>query len=258
MPDRTEEQSTQMPENVTLKIVADYAEMSKAAAQIVADTINRNPKIAISVPTGGTPVGMFDQLVHMVDTGELSFCDTDIFCLDEYVGAKPSDANSLTGWLKKAFLDRIDIPADKVHMLPSTAEDLDRAAAQYEAEIEAKGGLELAVIGLGPNGHIAYNEPGSTRDSRTRVLTLTPGSIAQASGYFEGRSVRTEAMTVGVATILEARHIVLIVSGASKADMLYRTLREEPTPEVPASFLQLSENPVLVVADQAAAARLGS
>lgn len=247
-----------MSDLVTLTIVADYAEMSKAAARIVADTINRDPEIAISVPTGGTPVGMFDQLVNMVDAGELSFCDTDIFCLDEYVGAKPSDANSLTGWLKKAFLDRIDAPADKIHLLPSTAENLDAAAAQYETEIAAKGGLELAVIGLGPNGHIAYNEPGSTRDSRTRVLTLTPGSIAQATGYFEGRKVRNEAMTVGVATILEARQIVLIVSGASKADMLYRALRETPTPDVPASFLQTSLNPVLVIADRAAAARLGS
>ncbi len=132
------------------------------------------------------------------------------------------------------------------------------AAAEYEAAITAAGGLELAVIGLGPNGHIAYNEPGSAIDSRTHVLTLTPESIAQASGYFEGRAVRTEAMTVGIATILEARHIVLIVSGASKADILYRALRETPTPDVPASFLQHAKNPVLVIADEAAAARLNS
>jgi len=241
-----------------LQIVADYAEMSAAAAAIVAETVKRNPRIAISVPTGGTPVGMFDDLIARVESGDLSFAETDIFCLDEYVGATPEDGNSLTGWLKKAFLDHIDAPAGKIHMLPSTARDLTAAAAQYEAAISAAGGLELAVIGLGPNGHIAYNEPGSTLDSRTHVLTLTPESIAQASGYFEGRSVRTEAITVGVATILEARNIVVIVSGASKADILYRTLREKPTTDVPASFLQLAKNPVLVIADQASAARLGS
>jgi glucosamine-6-phosphate deaminase len=241
-----------------LQIVADYAEMSRAAAQTVAGTIERDPRIAISVPTGDTPVGMFDELATMVAAGTLSFAETDIFCLDEYVGASPSDANSLTGWLKNAFLDRIDVPASKIHMLPSTADDLEAAAASYEAEIASLGGLELAVIGLGPNGHIAYNEPGSPPDSRTRVISLTPESIAQASGYFHGRSVRTEAMTVGVATILEARHIVLMVSGASKADMLYRTLREAPTPDVPASFLQTAKNPVLVIADRASAARLSS
>jgi glucosamine-6-phosphate deaminase len=243
---------------ITLQIVADYTEMSRAAANVVAATIARNPRVAISVPTGGTPVGMFDDLIARVKSGSLSFAEIDLFCLDEYVGATPDDSNSLTGWLKKAFLDHIDIPAGKIHMLPSTADDLTAAAAQYEAEIAAAGGLELAVIGLGPNGHIAYNEPGSARDSRTHVLTLTPESIAQASGYFEGRAVRTEAITVGVATILEARNIVLIVSGASKADILYRTLRETPTSEVPASFLQLAKNPVLVIADKASAARLNS
>ena len=201
---------------------------------------------------------MFDDLIADVKAGRASFAETDIFCLDEYVGATPDDANSLTGWLKKAFLDHIDAPAGKIHMLPSTAEDLTAAAARYEAAITAAGGLELAVIGLGPNGHIAYNEPGSPGDSRTRVLTLPPESIAQASGYFEGRTVRTEAMTVGVGTILEAKRIVLIVSGASKADILHRALREEPTPDVPASFLQMAQNPVLVIADEAAAARLNS
>jgi len=241
---------------LNVKIVADYAEMSRAAADIVVETINRTPRIAISVPTGGTPVGMFDDLIADVKTGQVSFVETDIFCLDEYVDATPDDANSLTGWLKKAFLDHIDAPAARVHTLPSTAADLTAAAAHYEAAITAAGGLELAVIGLGPNGHIAYNEPGSASDSRTRVLTLTPESIAQASGYFDGRTVRTEAMTVGVATILEARRIVLIVSGVSKADILFRALREEPTPDVPASFLQLAHHPVLVIADRAAAARL--
>jgi glucosamine-6-phosphate deaminase len=243
---------------ITLQIVADYAEMSRAAANVVAETIARNPRVAISVPTGGTPVGMFDDLIARVKSDEVSFAETDIFCLDEYVGATPDDRNSLTGWLKKAFLDHIDIPAARIHMLPSTAGDLAAAAAHYEAEITAAGGLELAVLGLGPNGHIAYNEPGTSRDSRTHVLTLTPESIAQAAGYFDGRAVRNEAITVGVATILDARNIVLIVSGASKADMLHRTLRETPTSDVPASFLQFAKNPVLVIADEAAASRLDS
>ena len=241
-----------------LKIVADYAEMSAAAADIVARTVAERPGTAISVPTGGTPVGMFDLLAAAVVAGELSFANTDIFCLDEYVGAAPNDENSLTGWLKQAFLDRIDVPQNRIHTLPSTADDLEAAAAEYEGAITAAGGLELAVIGLGPNGHIAYNEPGSALESRTHVLDLTPESIAQASGYFAGRAVPTEAITVGIATILEARNIVLIVSGASKADILHRTLREAPTADVPASFLQRSTNPVLVIADLAAAARLDS
>jgi glucosamine-6-phosphate deaminase len=137
--------------------------------------------------------------------------------------------------------------------LPSTAADLTAAAAQYEADIAAAGGLELAVLGLGGNGHIAYNEPGSPGDSRTRVLDLTPESIEQARGYFEGRTVPTQAISAGVATLLEARNIVLLVSGASKAGIVRDAIYGPQTPQIPASFLQLAGSRVEVVIDEAAA-----
>jgi glucosamine-6-phosphate deaminase len=237
-------------------VVSDYAEMSRRAAEIVAATVTSKPGTAISVPTGSTPVGMFEELVEMVESGSLSFDGTQLFCLDEYVGVTADDPNSLTGWLYKAFLKGSRIPSANVHTLPSTAEDLERAAAQYEAEIVAAGGLELAVLGLGGNGHIAYNEPGSAGDSRTRVLDLTPESIEQARGYFEGREVPTKAISVGVGTLLEARNIVLIVSGAAKADVLYESLYGPQTPDVPASFLQRAFDRLTVIADAPAARRL--
>jgi len=237
-------------------IVPDYDAMSRAAADIVAQTVMAHPGAAISVPTGSTPVGMFEALIEKVTHGDLTFNHTQLFCLDEYVGVTADDPNSLTGWLYDNFLTASRIPADNIHTLPATAADLTAAAASYEADIANAGGLELAVLGLGGNGHIAYNEPGSPGDSRTRVLNLTEESINQARGYFEGQSVPTQAITVGVGTLLEARRIVLIVSGASKADVLHAALHGPQTPDVPASFLQRAPEKLTVITDEAAAARL--
>ncbi len=239
-----------------LVFVSDYDAMSREAADIVAKTVKAKPDAAISVPTGSTPVGMFDELITRVESGELDLSQIQLFCLDEYVGVTEDDPNSLTGWLYSAFLNRSRIPDANIHTLPSTAADLPAAAAEYEAAIVAAGGLELAVLGLGGNGHIAYNEPGSAGDSRTRVLELTHESIEQARGYFEGRDVPTKAISVGVGTLLEARNIVLIVSGESKAEILHQALHGTQTPDVPASFLQRAFDRLTVIADEAAAAKL--
>jgi glucosamine-6-phosphate deaminase len=239
-----------------LVIQPDYDRMSRAAAEIVAATVRGNPGAAISVPTGSTPVGMFQELAGMVERGELDFGQTHLFCLDEYVGVAPDEPNSLTGWLYEHFLTPARVPKGNIHTLPAIADDLAAAATRYEADIIAVGGLELAVLGLGGNGHIAYNEPGSPGDSRTRVVDLTPESLAQAAGYFEGRTVPTRAITVGIGTLLDARHIVLIVSGESKAEVLHASLRGPQTPELPASFLQRASDRLTVIADDAAAARL--
>lgn len=239
-----------------LIVVSDYDAMGRAAAEIVAGTVAARPAAAIAVPTGSTPVGMFRQLINRVERGSLSFANSQLFCLDEYVGVTADDPNSLTGWLYENFLTPARVPVANVHTLPATAADLASAAAAYEAEIDAAGGLELVVLGLGGNGHIAYNEPGSSADSRTRVLELTEESIEQARGYFAGRTVPTQAITVGIGTLLEARNIVLIVSGESKAAVLHRSLRGPQTPEVPASFLQRAADRLTVIADEAAAADL--
>jgi glucosamine-6-phosphate deaminase len=236
-----------------LVVVADTAAVGRAAADVVAATVGRAPEAAIAVPTGSTPLPMFEELIDRVRRGDLDLSRIQLFCLDEYVGVAPSEPNSLTGWLARVFLNPAGIPPEHVHTLPSTDPDLDGAPLRYEQALAAHGGLELAVLGLGGNGHIAYNEPGSPADSRTRVLTLTPESVAQAAGYFEGRTVPTQAMTVGVGTLLEAREIVLIVTGAAKAGVLRRTLDEPMTAEVPASWLRLAGDRVTVIADEAAA-----
>jgi glucosamine-6-phosphate deaminase len=233
-------------------VVPNYTAMSRRAAELVAETVNQTPGAAIAVPTGSTPLGMFDELIGMIKNKEVDLSETQIFCLDEYLGVTREDPNSLTGWLWKAFLGPACIPSRHVHAIDTTDPDPAAASARYEQALIALGGLELAVLGLGPNGHIAYNEPGSAADTRTRAVDLTPQSIAQASAYWENTvPIPSRAMTIGVGTLLDARRIALIVSGADKADMLRRALDEPMSADVPASWLRLAGDRYEVIADEA-------
>ncbi|MDP9365746.1 MAG: glucosamine-6-phosphate deaminase, partial [Chloroflexota bacterium] len=241
-----------------LTVVPDEGAMANLAADELAEVVARSPEAAITVPTGTTPLGMFDELVARVRRGEVDLSRLHVYCLDENLGVGPDDPNSLTGWLRRAFLEPAGIDPARVHALPATDSDPVAATSRYEAELAARGGLELAMLGLGPNGHVAYNEPGSAADSRTRVVELTPQSIEQASAYWEGAvPIPGRALTVGVGTLLEARRIVLIVSGEGKAEVLRRALQEPPSADLPASWLRLAGDRLRVIVDEAAASRLG-
>jgi glucosamine-6-phosphate deaminase len=240
-----------------LRVVESYDEMSREAAEIVQRTVEGTPGAAITVPTGQTPVGMYEELVRRVKEGVLDLDETHIFLLDEYLGQGRDDEASLTRWLYEVFLTPAGIPQDHIHEIPATAEDPTRAAEGYEAALADLGGLELAVVGLGPNGHVAFNEPGSPPESRTRVIDLTAQSREQSAEYWEGEaSIPSRAMTMGLGTILSARKIVLIVSGESKAEIVRRALEEPPALEVPASWLRTAGDRLEVILDTGAASAL--
>jgi glucosamine-6-phosphate deaminase len=244
-------------DRVNLDVVADANAMSAKAADFVAETIQRKPDATICLPTGSTPLGMFDALAERVGRGEIDFSHVELYCLDEYVGVDRHDPNSLTGWLWSAFVTRVGIDPRRVHVLPTTAENPAEAAAAFDRELVQRGGLDLAVLGLGPNGHIGYNEPGSACDSRTRVVELTPESVRQAATYWSGNlSVPDVAITLGVGTLLEAKCIVLIVSGEAKSAIFRRTLEDQPSAEVPATWLRLAGQRLHVVADREAVSDL--
>ena len=243
-------------ERWTLRVVPDAEAMGAAAADVVAEVVRDKPDAVISVPTGSTPLTMFDVLAARAARGEIDLSRIELFCLDEYLGVATDDPNSLTRWLFQALIDRAGIDPARVHALPSTATG-PAAAAEYERELETHGGLDLAVLGLGPNGHVAYNEPGAAVDSRTRVVDLTPESSAQASAYWHDTvPIPSQAMTMGVGTLLGARRMVLIVTGAAKADMLRRALEEPMSADVPASWLRRAGPRLEVIVDEAAASRL--
>jgi glucosamine-6-phosphate deaminase len=244
-------------EKWTLAVFRDAQAAGEAAADVVSAVIEGDPDAAITFPTGTTPLAMFDVLSARAARGEVDFSRIAVFCLDEYVGVTAADPNSLTRWLWDAFLSRIGISLDQLHTLPVTASDLVGAAAEYDKAIQSRGGLDLAVLGLGPNGHIGYNEPGSSADSRTRVITLTPESRDQASAYWDGMlQIPDRAMTMGVGTLLQAKQIVLLVTGEAKADMLRQTLADPMSPDVPASWLRIAGSRLTVIADEAAAREL--
>jgi glucosamine-6-phosphate deaminase len=240
-----------------LEIYRDAAAASEAVANRVAGTIQGKPDAAISLPTGSTPLILFDILAARAARGEIDFARVHLFCLDEYVGVASEDPMSLTRWLWEALLHRVGFSPDQVHPLPATNDDLVTAAAQFDQAIAARGGLDLAVLGLGPNGHIGYNEPGSSADSRTRVIALTPESRSQASAYWEGTlPIPDQALTMGVGTLLEAVQIVLLVTGEAKAEILRRTVEEPMSADVPASWLRLAGPRLAVITDEAAASQL--
>lgn len=237
-------------------IVEDYEAMSRRAADVVTETVRQNPTCAITVPTGSTPEGMYDVLVRRIRGGEVDFSNVTIFCLDDYLGQTPDDDASLTKLLKQHFLDPAGIPDTNVRYIPTMADDPHAAAEAYEQAITDAGGLELAVVGLGPNGHVAFNEPGSGPDTRTRVIDLTEESQEHNAAYYDGADIPDKAITMGLGTVLGARKIVMIVSGESKADIVHETLHGEMTSDVPGSWLRLAGDRLEVVLDHEAASAL--
>jgi len=240
-----------------LHVVADYDEVSRLAADVVSRTVQEYPQGAITLPTGETPRGMYAELVRRIRTGELNFSDVHFFCLDEYVGKGMEDETSLTAWLDEVFLTPAGLDPDHVHLIPSLAPDPASAAVEYEAEIERAGGLKLAVVGLGLNGHVGFNEPGSPLDSRTRVVNLTQQSRDQNAAYYDSDdAIPHQAITMGLGTILDADLIVLIVSGTAKAGILKAVLEGPITPDVPGSFLRTVGERLIAIVDRDAAAAL--
>ena len=246
-------------ESWTLSVVRDAPAASESAADSVANTLQNKTDAAITFPTGTTPLAMFDILAARAARGEIDFSGVSIFFLDEFVGATDEDPNSFTRWLTEVLFNRVGIKPDQLHALPVTADDLLASAAKFDEAISACGGLDLAVLGLGPNGHVGYNEPGSGVDSRTRVVTLTPESRDQASAYWEGSlPIPDQAMTMGVGTLLESKQIVLLVTGEAKAGILRRTIEAPISTDVPASLLRIAGPRLTIIADEAAASELST
>ncbi len=245
-----------MPEKPGITIVDDYDAMSKMAADRVADVITKYPDGAITVPTGSTPNGMYKELVRRINSGEVDASRVQIFCLDDYLGQTPEDEASLTKLLIREFLEPANIPMENVHFIPTITDDPHAAAKQYEDEIAAAGGLKLAVIGLGPNGHVAFNEPGSGPDTRTRVVDLTRESRDQNAAYYEGAEIPEHAITMGIGTLLDAENIVMIVSGEGKAGIVGEMVNGPMTDDLPASWIGKAGTRAELIVDQAAAAEI--
>lgn len=235
-----------------LEVVADYDALSKRGADIFAEVIRRKPDATVVLATGNSPMGLYGELVARQERGEIDTSQLRIFQLDEYLGLGGDHPHSLYGWMARTFLQPLGISEDRVVRIPGDTKSPEATAKAYEDALAAAGGLDFSLLGLGPNGHIGFNEPPSEPDAPTRVLDLTESSIASNIPYWGADDVvPRQALTAGMTVLLAARQTLLIVSGTHKHEILRRALKEPLTPEVPASYLRQASN-VTVLADKAA------
>lgn len=236
-------------------VCADPGEMNKQAAQIFAQRIKARPDIVLGLATGGTPEGTYAELVRLHKEEGLDFTSVRTFNLDEYVGLDPTHDQSYRYFMDTNLFNHVNIKKENTQVPDGLADDLEKHCQEYEEAIKAAGGIDLQLLGIGVNGHIAFNEPGAARDSRTRVVELDEGTLEANSRFFKSiDEVPTRALSMGIATILEAKEIVLLASGENKADALARTLEGPLTEEVPASLLREHPNLTFIV-DKAAASK---
>jgi 6-phosphogluconolactonase/Glucosamine-6-phosphate isomerase/deaminase len=231
-------------------------EASRALARRVADTLRRTPDLVLGLPAGRTPVETYTELGRLHSAGEADFSHATAFLLDEFVGLDESHAGSFRRFLTEHLLSGINLSPNQTHSLNGVAPDPDGECERYEETIAAVGGLDLLLLGLGVNGHIGFNEPGQTLAARTHRVTLLDSTRAENAGPFGGAAlVPTEALSIGIGTILRADTIVIIATGARKASAVAGMLRGPVTTTLPASFLQLHRR-VEAYLDRAAAAAL--
>lgn len=240
-----------------LIVAHDYEDLSRRAARLLVDLLGPLSKPVIVLPTGNTPLGMYRELLELAPVERAVFSGAGFFQLDEYVGIDGDDWRSLAGWLRRAFLDGANISTSAVTNFRSSAPDGAMEARRMEKAICAAGGIDVSVLGIGLNGHVGFNEPGSAADSPTRIVQLTPQSVRSNAAYWGGEAaVPRQAYTLGLGTLSRARQTVLLVSGAAKGRILHAAMEGSVTPEVPATFLHQLQD-VTVIADRESAALLG-
>ena len=241
-----------------LIIEPNYEQLSRWAAEHVIKRINEfNPtpdhKFVLGLPTGSSPVGMYKALVEACREGRVSFKNVITFNMDEYVNLPEEHPESYHSFMATNLFNHIDCPKENIHILNGNAADLDAECRHYEEMIEEAGGIDLFIGGIGPDGHIAFNEPGSSLTSRTRVKTLTTDTIIANSRFFEGdvNKVPKHALTVGVGTVMAAREVMILVNGHHKARALQAAVEGGVTQMWTISALQMHQHGI-IVCDEAA------
>jgi len=233
-------------------VTPDYRTLSRTAAELVIKAVRTKPDLTLGLPTGSTPSGMYEELVKTYRDERLDFSRLRTFNLDEYLGLPHDHPKSFHTYMQQNFFQHVNVLAANIHIPDgSPGIDTDVESLRYEKSIRDAGGIDLLIVGIGANGHIAFNESGTAFDSRTRAVDLATETISNAKRRFGGEPVPSTAITMGIGTIREARRILLLASGREKANAVERALRGPVSVSVPASALQLHPS-VIVILDEAA------
>ncbi len=230
----------------------DYNHMSEHAAAVIAAQLTLQPNSTLGLATGSTPLGAYVRLVEMCAAGKISFAQVQSYNLDEYRGLTHDDPQSYHHFMWENLFSRVDIDVTRTHVPDGSNEDAASTCANYDAAIEAAGGIDLQLLGIGNNGHIGFNEPGDEFVVGTHCVNLTESTIKANSRLFESiDEVPRQAYTLGIGAIMHARRILVIASGTAKADAVHAMCYGPVTPACPASVLQLHPD-CIVIADAAA------
>lgn len=237
-------------------ILNDAAEVARYGADVFTSQLQRKAESVLGLATGSTPVALYQELIKRNAAGELSFKDATTFNLDEYLGLHGDHPQSYRFFMNEQLFNHVDIDKDKTHVPPGDAKNPVVACQEYEAKIQAAGGIDIQLLGIGRNGHIGFNEPSSGLTSRTRVKTLTKATIEDNARFFKEDEYQPHlSITMGIGTILDARKVVLLATGANKAQAVKAMVEGPLTAACPASALQLHRDAVVVI-DLAAASEL--
>ncbi len=234
-------------------IKESYEEMSLEAAKHVARLIRKKPDCVIGFATGSTPLGLYKELIRMHREEGLDFSKITTFNLDEYVGLPPEHPQSYHYYMWENLFKHVNINPSNVHIPMGMADDIDAFCDWYEQKIKQAGGIDLQILGIGANGHIAFNEPGSSLGSRTRIKTLSEKTRRDNARFFNSiDEVPKYAITMGVGTIMEARSLLLLASGKSKAEAIRATVEGPIMAKYPATIVQLHRFATIIVDKEAA------
>ena len=234
-------------------ILENAEQVSRRAADIIVQTVNDSPTAVLGLATGGTPLGTYKELVSRFSAGDVSFAEVTTFNLDEYVGLPQSHPQSYHSFMHSHLFQLADFKPENGHLPNGEAADLTEECEQYELLIDDHVGIDLQLLGIGSDGHIGFNEPGSSLASRTRVKALTEQTRKDNARFFDSADeVPQVAITMGVGTIMDAEHILILATGASKASAVKAFIEGPVTAQVPASILQMHPQ-VTVLLDEGAA-----
>ena len=230
----------------------DYTDMSRKAANIISAQVIMKPACVLGLATGGTPVGIYKQLIDWYNKGDLDFSEVTTVNLDEYRGLPRENPQSYWSFMHNNLFDHVNVNPDRIHLPDGTNLDADAVCRHYDETIVRVGGIDLQLLGIGPDGHIGFNEPNSAFELGTHCVDLTESTIEANKRFFDKKEdVPRQAYTMGIQTIMQARKVLMVANGPAKAEIIKQAFFGPVTPEVPASILQMHPDFILVGDEEA-------